>query len=900
MAVTAEELSWRFQGNSEKNHSPEPWTPDEVWSEPRGRAGSRGLTKWDSKQQKKRQADEITKSLFKFDSYEDRARGRLEEERIRNKEQLVEERCLKEKEVDELDRSAMALDAAICRLSELGKKQNTCLEKYNIGLTENGKAQKCGEERPAQTSKFGSNIEDLFAHSYQKPVTHRWVWVPRPRVLDAAKIGVPATNPEIRRFGASARTIQAVQAKKVDLRSFVEAAVEGGMDNRGGGRGSFRGGREEERKDYNREDRFRNHPREGEFERQGERFKVPYYRQDYRREGGNQDGYWDQGRDESGWRDDNRGAKRRPQERGARYTEEEDLRVKLMRDQYNRGGYGRDDGGGGSSERCFRCNETGHKSFNCPNPPICYNCQDKGHLAPNCPRNKENKGLRLCGYGLPGQLFYSIYVPIEEEEKNKSPLTAVLTIIQGKGSVSKVTTELQYLISSTWDWQVRKLDANTYMFVVPSAKDLEFLTKLKEFKCKISDMVVSVEKSDLMMGCSDMLTSVWVQLMGVPYWARKEKAVEEVAYLVGDFEELDKSTLPGLGPIRVKVSCKDPKEIKGASKVYFNKRGFMVSWLVESETTQKIKNGSKLPPENKDDGEEEEDEEEESDNYDPFREEGGHEASGQHTEPSKQGDYRTKKQTGGVVEANEHQGEKLQGEKISEIATEVTQVEVEEVGVMTMELEGKSTKEQMELYLDSEDQFLVHSQNSETMMGEVQIMKEDNSDPEKSEAHSSNYKQAVVVPIQAMRRSSRMGASTTPVQDKAEKIKASKNLQGTSQNPFTSFQTSDNSQLARIATECNLVLGSTEEEINGLINILKAKELAQAEIFRLEQAKAAVQEKVIVEEVFDSDEEGPEGHALIVEELTKIQEPISDDLLPEVGTATNHGAGKGKKKTKIK
>jgi hypothetical protein len=73
--------------------------------------------------------------------------------------------------------------------------------------------------------------------------------------------------------------------------------------------------------------------------------------------------------------------------------------------------------------------------------------------------------------------------------------------------------------------------------------------------------------------------------MGVPYWARKERAVEEVAYLVGDFEEVDKAPLPGLGPIRAKVSCKDPKEIKGASKVYFNKRGFMISWLVESEKT---------------------------------------------------------------------------------------------------------------------------------------------------------------------------------------------------------------------------------------------------------------------------------------------------------------------------
>jgi hypothetical protein len=52
--------------------------------------------------------------------------------------------------------------------------------------------------------------------------------------------------------------------------------------------------------------------------------------------------------------------------------------------------------------------------------------------------------------------------------------------------------------------------------------------------------------------------------------------------------------------------------------------------------------------------------------------------------------------------------------------------------------------------------------------------------------------------------------------------------------------------------------------------------------------------------VIDSDDEGPEGHVLIVEELTKIQESTSDDLLPEVGTSTNHEAGKGKKKTKIK
>lgn len=64
---------------------------------------------------------------------------------------------------------------------------------------------------------------------------------------------------------------------------------------------------------------------------------------------------------------------------------------------------------------------------------------------------------------------------------------------------------------------MKKIAYNEYMFVVPSLDDLEQLTKFKEFKCKISDMTVTVEKFDLMVGCCDMLTSVWVQVCGIPY-----------------------------------------------------------------------------------------------------------------------------------------------------------------------------------------------------------------------------------------------------------------------------------------------------------------------------------------------------------------------------------------------
>jgi len=124
---------------------------------------------------------------------------------------------------------------------------------------------------------------------------------------------------------------------------------------------------------------------------------------------------------------------------------------------------------------------------------------------------------------------------------------------------------------------VKKVNPNEFVFVVPSVRELDMLTKFKEFKCKISDMLVTVAKSDMVVGCSDVLSQAWVLICGFPMWARKEKTVEEVSYLVGDFVEVDTKSLPVLGPIRVKVSCKDPSSIKGSSKVNFNGKGFPIS-----------------------------------------------------------------------------------------------------------------------------------------------------------------------------------------------------------------------------------------------------------------------------------------------------------------------------------
>lgn len=106
---------------------------------------------------------------------------------------------------------------------------------------------------------------------------------------------------------------------------------------------------------------------------------------------------------------------------------------------------------------------------------------------------------------------------------------------------------------------------------------------------------------------------------GIPPWARKEKTIEEVSFLVGDFKEVDSKSLPGLGPIRVKVSCKDPSAIQGSSKVYFNGKGFFISWNLENDKTERKPFPGDKSGKKKDDEESwEEDEEAESDSYNPF------------------------------------------------------------------------------------------------------------------------------------------------------------------------------------------------------------------------------------------------------------------------------------------
>jgi hypothetical protein len=114
----------------------------------------------------------------------------------------------------------------------------------------------------------------------------------------------------------------------------------------------------------------------------------------------------------------------------------------------------------------------------------------------------------------------------------------------------------------------------------------------------------------------------------------------------------------------------------------------------------------------------------------------------------------------------------------------------------------------MELVLDTEETIGLQSQSSEMIVEEMQTKEVEVAVLEKPNIENQPQEyQAAKIPVQAERRSTRNVGNGTPMLEKAEKLKASKNVEGTSRNPFTILQKVDNNHLAKVAAACNVVLG---------------------------------------------------------------------------------------------
>ena len=96
---------------------------------------------------------------------------------------------------------------------------------------------------------------------------------------------------------------------------------------------------------------------------------------------------------------------------------------------------------------------------------------------------KSNKGLCLCAYGMPGQIFYALDLPepkVEAKPEIEGPIRALVSILEGRGTKFRVKTELQYLMDSNWDWDVKCISGSEFLVNLPSKVALNLIINMKK------------------------------------------------------------------------------------------------------------------------------------------------------------------------------------------------------------------------------------------------------------------------------------------------------------------------------------------------------------------------------------------------------------------------------------
>jgi hypothetical protein len=105
-------------------------------------------------------------------------------------------------------------------------------------------------------------------------------------------------------------------------------------------------------------------------------------------------------------------------------------------------GFSKDEGW--DSSHCFNCNGDGHFQASCPNPFSIITAKKDEDKAMSYPA-KKGLNMRICGFGMPGQAFYSIHVPEEGEDNRQKSYPGLLTITGGLQLMEMIDAELKHL-----------------------------------------------------------------------------------------------------------------------------------------------------------------------------------------------------------------------------------------------------------------------------------------------------------------------------------------------------------------------------------------------------------------------------------------------------------------------
>ncbi|CAL4929426.1 unnamed protein product [Urochloa decumbens] len=571
-------------------------------SHQRGAQGiDRPLSAWERKMENQRLADEIKKSLF-------------------SSSQNFEE-------FDELEETCKQLEDSLSRIpsnSGMGfppigaqkEKVETVREEF-------------GRNGPKPRWANGPSVDSMFNHS-RRPDIRGWLWISKQSALEG--IGFPARVSEVRRFGERARKVRRIGPPPPLITPFAQVVAEMARRN-----------------DHTHRERYRDQDtwmEEDDLLEEDLRYKIQ--RGFNNRAGGGRDPRPDERQE---WRDnrymprgDFHSDVRRPARGGYSHPRNMDSNYRgfFPKGENRPGNYAAGSSRGPvykekerrpdnqeipkekvaknpsiapkltASTKCFRCTELGHHQLECTNDPVCYKCKKAGHMAVEC-ASIHHKKLKMYGFGITGQGFYSIEIP-EAKEMGVSN-KALIYVLKGEASACKIEKELKNLINSNWEFQVAQRETNVFTAVFPDKASLDTFSKLPGVDLPLYQLSIKISQALVDPEASAVLQSTWIKIYGIPGFAKEEDIVKEITSIVAEPIKVDEFSLIKDEPVRVRVNCRNPSLLTGYVEVFFNGVGYELRFVAEG-SQDKGKGGGGSGPGKPDDKNDKRRRDEEDDEFD--------------------------------------------------------------------------------------------------------------------------------------------------------------------------------------------------------------------------------------------------------------------------------------------
>ena len=213
------------------------------------------------------------------------------------------------------------------------------------------------------------------------------------------------------------------------------------------------------------------------------------------------------------------------------------------------------------------------------------------------PQRGQPLQMQIMGNAIPGEGFFCLpFVESAGEEVSALAVAdaALISAAPGKLSVSILEAELPHLFEGDWDWQVVDVGDDLFSVVFPDKSMLRMATRSGKLYLSLNDIMAEIKEAVLETPNAEIMPDVWVKLWGVPPKHRRVDRLMAGTVMIGRPMEVDKASLVGLGPVRMRFACRSPAKITGYVQIWFNSEGFTIR--MEAEAGGRLGGAPPPPP----------------------------------------------------------------------------------------------------------------------------------------------------------------------------------------------------------------------------------------------------------------------------------------------------------------